>query len=280
MSYSTTLKFISQELTKGKSIKPKFLQRLQIDPAHPSYSDHDKIFSQERYKYPYIPLYLGEFDPCIPEDINLNVLRLLIRNNNQNSSIELPKEIEFLEDFILNQVNYHWNFYPVNRGCYIYLTVRCCNYENCYYDNSKTWHIDGFQSSKIKRHIPEQQIFWSNKCPTEFLLQPFFIEGLDPNKHNVHYHFHDNANDNFIYRGLDRGIYLINPYNIHRSSSEKYLYNRIFVRLTFSPVLIEAPTNTLNPNLDQKSFPDREEIRNHLWMYRNDEMENQGFVKV
>lgn len=281
VDYSTTIRYVPQLLVRGKSIKPKFLSRLQIDPNHPSYHDHDKIFSQEKFKYPYLPLYLGEYQFNYDlKNTDINVLRLLIRQNSSLLNIELPKEIEFAEDFIIKQINYHWNFYPENRNCFIYLTIRCCTAQTCYYDNAKSWHIDGFQGTKLTRHIPEQQIFWSNVNPTEFLLQPFFIDGLDPSKHNIHGYFQNNANDDLIYKGIEQGVYLINPYNIHRASKDNYLGNRIFVRLTFSPVVIDDPTNTLNPNLNLRKAEQREEIRDHLWNYKINEMKNQGFVTV
>mgnify|MGYP006931610907 CR=1 FL=1 len=270
MKYSKSFNVIPTNLTKGEAIDLKFYSRIQIEPSHPSYIDANHIFSQERFKYPYLPLYLGN-EEIDPHCVNLNVLRLIIRENNVNAKICIPKELSPLTDFCLKHINYHHQFYPANTNCFIYLTIRVTD-DECYYKNSQTWHIDGFQGSKLTRHIPEQTILWSNTNPTEFSIQPYFLEGLNPSKHNIHKFFHDNAFGPF-YKGIKNGTYLLTPYNVHRVSNEEFKGRRLFVRLTFSPVEIEDYTNTFNPMMEKFTYPTREDVRDFFWDYQGENTE-------
>lgn len=275
--YTKSITYIQPEIDINNIISfniPEFY-RLKIDPEHPSYKDTDNVFTQEKFKYPYLPLYLGEYN-IESEQIKSNYLRLIIRENKSNAEVYIPKDLLPLKDFLIDNINYHRQFYPGNKDCFIYLTVRSSTYEELYYKNSQTWHIDGFQGSRINRHIIEQDILWSNKSPTEFLLQPFFCEGLNPSKHDINLYFEENAEEKYIIKSKSNSLYLATPYNVHRVNKGKFEGKRLFLRLNFSPVLIEDFTNTVNPKLNY-TFPVREDVRNFLWRYNSNEKVDSGF---
>ena len=223
-----------------------------------------------------MPLYLGKQKINI-KNVQVNCCRLLIRKNDSNI-VHLPKECLFAKDFILNYINYHNQFYPKNKNCFIYLTIRTTE-KDCYYKNSCTWHVDGFQGAKIDRHIPEQGIIWSNVNPTEFLMQPFYLAGLDSAKHDIHDYLNKNGNEGMAYKGVENGVYLITPYNVHRACEKNINKKRVLIRINFSPVEIQDYTNTDNPMLPMK-YNYREDIRDHLWSYDLDETKVNGFVKM
>lgn len=198
--------------------------------------------------------------------------------NHEDEEIHLPKELLILKDFILENINYHRLYYKKNRNAFIYLTVRCANKKSIYYENSKTWHVDGFQGSKIKKHIVEQNFIWSNKAPTEFLVQPMFCEGLNPSRHDINDFFERNAKKEYIFHTKEYGLYIMNPYNIHRLNSVDFEGKRVFIRLNFSPVEIQDITNTKNPNLQRDVSPMRD-VRDFLDSYHIDEQDMSGFSK-
>lgn len=277
--YTEKLNYIKQELSFGEEFVIAKYNRLKIDEYHPSYQDANQIFCQSKFKFPYIPLFLEKYDFSKEiENLDVNVLRLLIRENSEDALLKLPKEIIPFKNFILEQINYHRQHYYINKDAFIYITIRTCNYDNLYYENSKTWHIDGFQGSKIKRHIPEQNFIWCNKLPTEFLLQPMFCEGLNGSRHNINDFFEKNAKDNFSYEIMKNGIYIMTPYNIHRVNLKKFKGIRVFIRLNFSPVLIEDSTNTINPMIPQNQLQ-MVDVRNFLSNYDINEMKLYGLKK-
>src|SRR5574343_233999 len=201
--YTKKITYLQQELTNGEAMPMTNTKRLCIDPTHPSYSAHSQVFSHDGFKYPYLPLYLGKYDIDVSK-VNVNVLRMLIRMNNRRLNFGIPKELEALSEFVETQANYHRQYYPSNADCYIYITVRRTERGDCYYANSQSWHVDGFQGARVNRHLPEQDIVWSNVNPTEFLLQPFYLDGLDASKHDVNHYFATNADDNMAYRSEER----------------------------------------------------------------------------
>jgi hypothetical protein len=140
---------------------------------------------------------------------------------------------------------------------------------------ASTWHVDGFQGTRIERHIPEQDVIWCNKNPTAVSFQPFFCEYLDSSKFDINDFFNRNQGDSYALLESFKQ-YLITPYNVHKMMSEKFDGKRVFVRLTFSPVEIEDPTNTENPMLKRK-YNERVDVRNFLDKYIIEEEKVSGF---
>lgn len=278
-NYISHIKYIKSELSFGEIIECPHYERLIIEPFHPSYNDSQVNFSKSKFKYPYIPLYIGDYK--IPEieneDYNVNVLRLLIRTNDDKSDIYLPQELISLKEFILQQINYHRQYYSSNKNSFIYITVRTSTYKDLFYKESSKWHIDGFQGAKIATHIIEQDIFWCNKNPTQFLIQPMFCENLDSSKHDINEFFEKQANKNFIIDTQPNKIYLATPYNIHRVNTLPFEGKRVFIRLNFSPVEIEDFTNTINPML-VREYQKRRDVRDFLREYSIDEKVDSGLI--
>lgn len=275
--YTKKVIYKDQVLTEGETLDVPNKTRLKIDPNHPSYVQQTEEFSHEGYKYPYMPLYLGQYNMDVTK-VNVNVLRLLIKWG--TGKLALPNELLFAKDFILEQINYHSQFYFKGDSKFVYITIRTTE-KDCYYSNSQTWHVDGFQGSRIGRHKCEQDIMWSNVNPTEFLLQPFYLDGLNPSKHDINQYFEDHAHEGCAYQGVENGVYLTTPYNIHRVTNALFDKKRVFIRLTFSPVEIEDPTNTPNPMFNGvDKAKDRDDVRNNLWKYETDETPNNGFKKL
>lgn len=279
MKYTDSVTYIQQPLTCGEVVTLKSKFRLCIDPDHPSYSDANQVFNTERYKYPYLPLYLGQYH--IPTDnINVNVLRLLIKRPD-NNTIHIPTEVLPFKDFIVDQINYHQQYYSSNKDCFVYITIRTTEPNQCYYETAKEWHVDGFQGSRIKPHLIEQDIIWCNVNPTEFTLTPMFLENINVSKFNV-LDYMNRSVEGQSYSGVENGVYVVTPYNIHRVTNQPFTKKRVFVRLTFSPVIIDDATNTPNPMLPQETS-DREDIRNYFSSFnfnRDTELLNAGFKKL
>lgn len=279
MKYTDSVKYLNQPLSdEGFIFDVPHSPRLLIDKYHPSYSDtDDDEFNIERYKYPYLPLFLGTYDIDV-DSVNVNVLRLLIKT--PGSVVRLPLELQPVKSFISDQINYHRQHYPNNKDCFVYVTVRTTEPNQCYYETAKDWHVDGFQGSRIDRHKIEQDFIWSNVNPTEFTLTPMFLENLNVTKFNVLEYMNQSV-EGQVYSGVERGVYVVTPYNIHRVSHKPFTERRVFIRLTFSPVPIIDQTNTPNPMLPQETTT-REDIRNFFSTYtfdRNIDLLNAGFRK-
>lgn len=63
---------------------------------------------------------------------------------------------------------------------------------------------------------------------------------------------------------------------MHRVNHRPFDGKRVFVRINFSPVAIEDPTNTSTPSLP-RVFGKRVDVRNFLSPYRTDERIDSGF---
>ncbi len=264
MKYTDTLKFVESGITDGYGFQFMPEER-DIKPfQHPIFDRSSQIFNQSFYKNAIDPIELRKQEINI--DKNINVLRMLIRNCDDQSMIVMPFELAPLIDMISYCVGFQQATCPANKNAFIYLTVRITD-GDIYYKNSQTWHVDGFQGKE--RHIPEQDFIWSNCNPTEYAVVPIFAENLDPKVHNFSKFLEKCVDESDTQTCKENHIYLIDPYVIHRVSNKPFNKRRIFVRLTFSPVPIKDHTNTVNPFLVQQ-FPFREDPRNHLIEYEGD----------
>ncbi|NTF17869.1 hypothetical protein G6L37_05600 [Agrobacterium rubi] len=255
-------------------------ERLQIEPLHPIYGQTELPFSEAMYKYPSIPLFVGKFEISTDElaALELNVLNLMIRENSRTAPIHLPKAAESIAPLILQNINYHRQFFEANADAYVYLTVRVCDYETMYYRNSATWHVDGYQGARAVRQRVEQNMLWSNVNPTQFSIQPYFCEGINPRMHDINEFFERKTSEASAISAVRNGIYFVNPYHVHRVCPERFDGKRVFVRVNFSPVLIEDPRSTENPRLPQYRFAKRVDVRNFLHAYEVDEAASSGFM--
>jgi hypothetical protein len=282
--YTNKQTYIAAGLTRDdfREHVPHVYDRIQIEPLHPIYQQTEQPFTETMFKYPTLPLFVGKFelDPNEIDGLELNVLRMMIRKNDEKASVFLPKAADPIAPLILQNINYHRQYFGENADAFIYLTMRVCDYETLYYRNSEEWHIDGYQGARIARHKVEQNALWSNVNPTQFSLQPYFCEGINPRIHDINEFFNRNTDEAFAVKGVENGIYFINPYHVHRTCPEEFQGKRVFVRINFSPVLIEDPTNTVNPCFPEMVFEKRADVRNFLHAYEINETVGSGIEKI
>jgi hypothetical protein len=261
---------------------PHAYGRIKVDPRHPIYGQTDETFDEAGYRFPTLPLFVGKFSLSREdvEKLDMNVLRLMVRDDDPDGKVVLPKALAPLAPLVLQNVNYHRQFFAGNAACFLYLTVRVCDADTLFYRNSCEWHVDGYQGARVARHRMEQNAFWSNANPTEFSVQPFFLEGINPRLHDINEAFDRLQDPACAVRGVEDGVYFVNPYHVHRTSPERFEGKRVFVRLNFSPVAIEDPTNTVNPAFPQSRCAPREDVRNFLHAYPVDEAACSGVAPL
>ena len=234
----------------------------KIMPDSPIYERAKRIFSQSGYMYPAPPLFLGVRDILFPQD-DIFVLRLLIKQ--PGSNFMLPKKLEFLAQAIKNCAAYQMEHFPDFANRFVYLTVRSGTVREGQKDDEL--HVDGFQGISVPRHIPEQNYLWASNNPTLFSLQPYFVENIDPSRHNIHNYFESNTNKSMLMSGVDKGLYAIDPYHIHaRPSGVIARPRRSMFRLCFSPVEIRDDNNFVNKYLPRGPYG-RSDIRDRLTTY-------------
>ena len=226
-------------------------------PDSPVYQRAERVFHQSGYMYPAPPLFLGVRDIVIPDE-TIYVLRLLIKE--PGSNFMLPKKLQFLSDEIKYCSAYQKLYFPEFDNRFLYLTVRPGPVMSSRDDEL---HVDGFQGVSVPRHIPEQNYLWTSNTPTLYSMQPYFVENLDPGKHNIHTHFQGVTNTSMLMSGVEKGVYVIDPYHVHVRPKVLEGMHRSMFRLCFSPVEIRDDTNTFNKFLPRGPY-NREDIRNSL----------------
>ncbi len=270
MSYTSTVNYI-QEPTLFDGEKIEFDSKgaasvAKISPNSPVYSRAQEMFSQEYYSYPAPPLFLGATDLQPPEE-PLYVLRLLIKQ--PDSQFIISEKLLFAKDLIASCAAYQKQHFPDYENRFVYLTVRSGEVRTSRDDE---FHVDGFQGLSVPRHIPEQNYLWASAYPTIFSLQPYFVERLHPMQHNVHAFFDQHTDRSNLYKGVDNGLYIIDPYHVHARQTLPAGVRRTVLRLTFSPVEIRDDTNMVNKWLPRGPY-NRDDIRNALVSYEGPEID-------
>lgn len=264
MTYTSTVRYIKDPdlFTGGKmEFTPLSTPRQQVDPESPVYARAARDFTQAEYKYPAPPVFLGTFD-IAPPAYSVYALRLLISGPGSGDYV-IPARVAFLKEYISSCAAYQAQFFPDYLGRFVYLTVRSGEVLS---NRDDEFHVDGFQGISIPRHIPEQNYLWVSSHPTLFSLQPYFVEQLDPAKHNFHSYFEAHTDKRNLYKGVEKGVYIVDPYHVHARPKLPEGVKRTAIRLTFSPVEIRDDSNTVNPWLPRGPY-NRDDIRNTLVSY-------------
>lgn len=264
MTYTSTVRYIKDpDLFNGGKIEftPLSTPRQQVDPESPVYARAARDFTQAEYKYPAPPVFLGTFD-IAPPAYSVYALRLLISGPGSGDYV-IPARVAFLKEYISSCAAYQAQFFPDYLGRFVYLTVRSGEVLS---NRDDEFHVDGFQGISIPRHIPEQNYLWVSSHPTLFSLQPYFVEQLDPAKHNFHSYFEAHTDKRNLYKGVEKGVYIVDPYHVHARPKLPEGVKRTAIRLTFSPVEIRDDSNTVNPWLPRGPY-NRDDIRNTLVSY-------------
>lgn len=217
----------------------------------------NNIFHHKFYENPCPPEPLKTIKYFVPQK-ETYVLRLLIKA--PGTEVKLPVEIDWVAPFVSDCLFYE-KLFPNYQNRFWYLTVRNGPSESCGKE-AETFHVDGFQGAKLPRHIPQQSIIWTDKYPTQWSIQPYFLRALDKHKHNIHFAFNKLAHKDFIFTGIENTLYMFDPYCVHRKDSNAVGF-RTVLRMTISPVLVEDDTNTANPALVVRKFHNKDP-RNHL----------------
>ena len=255
--YTSDVNYIPPtELTEGE------MHKIWL-PKNELITRHFEEFNHKFYKQVVKPTVVQHF-PISPEHIetfNVNVLRLLIKDV-CSDEMYLPNELLIFKHLISRCCYQYARLFPDLYNSFVYITVRTTDKEN-YYKNSSTWHVDGFQGSRIKRHKPEINFIWCNDFGTEFALEAYNVDNFDYSKFNINSYFRDYTIGNDIMKCEPECIYIMDPYMVHRSPEGDFASKRVFLRLNVSPVEIEDYTNTVNPMLPKQYAP-RVDIRDTL----------------
>jgi hypothetical protein len=159
---------------------------------------------------------------------------------------------------------YQKDHFPDYANRFVYLTVRSGPVMSTHDDEL---HVDGFQGISVPRHIPEQNYLWMNDHPTLFSMQPYFVENIDPGKHNIHTYFESTTIKSMLMSGVEKGLYIIDPYHVHARPAVPNGTRRSMFRLCFSPVEICDDTNFVNQFLPRGPYR-RGDIRDRLVEYK------------
>jgi hypothetical protein len=247
------------ELTAGETVAIEELWHPIVDAWNPLYNDIKEPFNFNKYTCPRLPVSLGPWDEKDMMECP-SVLRCPIKYG--WTDVQLPKELLPIKTLLVRLLQYDRFINPNYDSFFAHVTI----------DNSEVWpntthrfggfHGDGLQGGKFKNKlvVEHSYIFVSNH-PTEFSLQPFFVAHLNEDRYNIFKEFDRQVRQDSIYRGLEKHIYLIDPYIVHASPTIKERTFRTFFRLTLTPTELLMPKNTVNPMFDGQEYPARIDVR-------------------
>ncbi len=249
---------------EGQDFYPRGHWTPRIDPDNVAYYSLYSEFSKSRFLSPRLPIDMGYWDTgdITSSDVP-NVLRMPIKT--PGSNYRIPKELSVLMPMIKRIAEYEAFISPSHEQVYAHIT----------FDHSKVlagqthrfpgFHGDGFQGTKLTpKIIAEHSYILCTSPPTEFCIQPFFLNHLDDAKHNMFNEFDKQAKKQNIYRSIPRHLYLIDPYMVHRTPQIPDDTWRMFIRLTYTYAELDHPGNTVNPMFPDQKYPDRHDIRGGL----------------
>lgn len=268
--YTETVKFQPNKIGKKCIVTPIVTNPPWVPqpfPQNPIWNRINKDFDPEHFMYSCPPVDMGKVE--LEGTAETRVLRCPIKVRG-SSKIYLPEELKCCMPLVRHVVETELSRQSLPK----YL----CYYAHISYENVKIqkgssqrapgWHVDGFQGVREPRHQIEHSYIWSDKYPTEYCIQPFFMQHLDPSRHNAFDEMVKQANGANVYKGLAGHVYLIDPYVVHRSTILPKDCTRQFARITFSMTELRDAANTKNLGIElEQAYPERLDVRDRLSAY-------------
>ncbi len=207
-----------------------------------------------------LPDEVGPVDLVIP-DGRTYVLRMLIRRPGDEGYL-VPDELSWVAP-LLPMAESHQQQVVKVRHPFQYLTIRSGLVDS---ETDDQWHVDGF--SLRFNHLPEQNYFWCDSDPTEYIVHPVQIPpSFDPLKHNIHFLFQDvfERSPPDVRRMRTKVLYCFDPYVVHRRPVHSRGQQRTFVRISHLPIELNDVHDARNPLMGPKLAEDRvSSFRNQL----------------
>lgn len=259
----SSIRYVQPELSSvGTTYRPKGCWTPVIDEHNIAYYTLFKPFNKANFMYPRPPIDMGIVHGAFGWGTR-NVLRMPIKF--PGTDYKIPSELSGLQTLIERVADYESFINKDHEKVFAHLTFDRSTVNGGEHHRFPGFHGDGFQGTKLTPKITvEHSYILTTSPPTEFCLQPFFLNHLDDAKHNMFLEFDKQACKQNIYGTIPNHLYLIDPYMVHRTPVIEHRVERIFVRITFTFSELEHPKNTMNPMFPPYKYKDRIDIRQGL----------------
>lgn len=243
-------------ISEGIILKPR-----RIDVARPSSPVFDHMhrpWNPSFYQIPRKAILIStvnnrsEFSKPGPPEINVN-----------NMVIKLPTADDFHIPLVLKQfraaiqqiLNYEYAINPSAPEYYAYITIRQSWVKANHTQSHPSIHVDGLQGAKYaKKLLPGRCYFVADCVPTRFFYHPFDFSGYSVDEYDYRTLMAVQAKFDESYL-IDKpyGIYLLDPYMVHRPSLARRDTFRTFFRLQFTLKQFVKIEDADNPTLEYKA---------------------------
>lgn len=266
----SAIRYEQPSLTTDNPIffEPKGLWTPKVDEDNIAYASMWKPFNLNQYLYPRPPIDLGLLDVT---DCPVNVLRMPLKFPKSSTwmtpgnQYRIPRALKKLMPIIERVSEYEKFINPNHDSWFCHITFDHSRVKAGEHHRFPGFHGDGIQGTKLTpKEIVEHSYIMATSPSTEFCLQPFFLKHLDEAKHNFFLEFDRQAKETNVYGSLPNHLYLIDPYMVHRTPKIKYEQDRVFLRITYSPIELQHPKNTNNPLFEGQEYRERVDIRQNL----------------
>lgn len=220
----------------------------KISPNHPLYKRAFQDFDKENFLYACPPIDLGKFEVTASEEVN-KCLRMCVKLKG-SEQVSIPDSYKSIRPLLDHIFQYERDINKSFKNSYAHITVDNRPVVAGTTQRTPGFHVDGYQGARFKKkHKCEHSYIFATELPTEFCIQPFFVNHLDDAKHNAFHEFDKQAKSENCFKSIPGHIYLMDPYMVHRSVISDRNTKRLFVRVTIEHQLLDDMTNTVNPLL-------------------------------
>ena len=137
------------------------------------------------------------------------------------------------------------------RERYVYLTADFGLVEPNSTLRTPGWHCDGLQGDEVPvKKGSDFMTLWSAAIPTEYVIQPFDMHGVDISVHNIFNALALQVGERQVRQMRANCIYRCSSYLVHRSAVVAEPVQRRFVRVSVSHIPVTSVKMTPNPDIE------------------------------
>lgn len=229
---------------------PEHRDVTRVNPTHPFYNYHDKLFNPSHFLNGLMPILLGRMDFAPTFLVGTRILRTPIKVAGSRD-VHIPKEVRAFTDFIKFCVMYELSFNAENFvDLYAIMTVHSKDIVVAERNTMRIsgFHVDGLKGNKFPVDTKLRHSYlWTNNNPTEFCPQPYFVH--TNSNHATTNEFDRQARVCNVVTPLDKTVVLFDQYMVHRSPVIPFDCTRMFMRISFMYTQLKDRRDTVNPNL-------------------------------
>lgn len=232
----------------------------QLPADHPTILEISDVFDLQRFSTPRSPIRIGSASlEDVPSPIHVHNMPIKFPHTEHR----VPAELGYLQELLDTCASVEASINPHLDESYAYLTIQKGPVTAGKTQRTPSLHSDGLQGQRIQPKVrAEHGYLLVDSYPPCFFPQPFDLEGIDVDVHDVDVVFAQQVDEELAVQFEPNDLVLFDSYCLHRAIPATEGVVRGFFRLTYT-----HPSMKFDRGIKTVNGLFEEEYARHEWVF-------------